>query len=379
MKTAKPSSSSTMSVPFLDLKFQYSSLRSELLAAAARVLDSGRFVLGPEGEAFEREFAAAQGAPLAVGLSSGTDALVLALEAAGVGRGDEVIVPAFTFIATATAVSVLGAVPVFADVDPARLTLDAASAAARVTRRTKALVPVHLYGGPADMAPLLALARERGLAVIEDAAQAHLARYRGRAVGTLGQAGCFSFYPSKNLGAAGDAGALTTTHKDIWRACVTLRDSGRAPGRPRYVHPCVGRNCRLDELQAALLRVKLRRLAVWTEARRRLADRYRSGLAGLPVTVPPPDEPGSAHAYHCFTIQTPRRDALAAALAGAGVGSAVFYPLPLHRQPAYAGLKRRGGLPVSERAAREVLSLPLYPELPEASVDRVCSEVRRFF
>lgn len=365
-------------VPFLDLKGQYAELRDELLQAVRRVMDSGRYILGPEGEAFEREFAAAQGAPACLGLSSGTDALMLALEAVGVGPGDEVIVPSFTFIATATTVSALGATPVFADIDGASLTLDAGSAEACVTRRTKALIPVHLYGGPAGMDPLLALARRRGLAVIEDAAQAHLARYRGRAVGAMGDAGCFSFYPSKNLGAAGDAGALTTRRPKLKAACEMLRDAGRKPGRKRYEHSRVGRNCRLDELQAAVLRVKLRRLADWTEARRALAQRYRVGLAGLPLTLPPREEDGSRHVYHCFTVQTARRDALAKHLAAAGVGTAVYYPLPCHRQPAYAGKTRRP-LPESERAAREVLSLPMYPELPAADVDRVCREIRGFF
>lgn len=363
----------------MDLKRQYASLRDELVRAVTGVLDSGRFILGPEGEAFEREFAEAQGVPSCLGISSGTDALMLAFEALGIGAGDEVIVPSFTFIATATTVSATGAKPVFADVDPVRLTLDAASAAKKLTRRTKAIVPVHLYGGPADMDPLLKLARERKLAVIEDAAQAHLARYRGRAIGGMGDAGCFSFYPSKNLGAAGDAGALTTRRKAVWDACAMLRDAGRKPGRKRYEHPKVGRNCRLDEVQAAVLRVKLRRLAEWTGARRRLAARYLERLAGLPVVLPPAEEPGSLHAYHCFTIQTPRRDALAKRLGEAGIGTAVYYPVPCHLQPAYAGSARRGELPVSERACKQVLSLPMYPELPEAGVDRVCEEIAAFF
>ncbi|MCX5788628.1 MAG: DegT/DnrJ/EryC1/StrS family aminotransferase [Elusimicrobia bacterium] len=366
-------------IPFLDLKDQYAALRGELLEAATRVLDSGRFILGPEGEAFEREFAELQGAPSCLGVSSGTDALMLALEASGVRAGDEVIVPSFTFIATATVVNAVGATPVFADVDPERLTLDAASAASRVTKRTKAMIPVHLFGGPAEMAPLVALARERKLALIEDCAQAHLATYKGKGVGSIGDAGGFSFYPSKNLGAAGDAGAITTRRKPLADACATLRDVGRRPGKKRYEHECVGRNCRLDELQAAVLRVKLKRLASWTEARRRLAARYRAGLAGLDLRLPPPEEAGSRHVYHCFTVQTPRRDALAKRLADAGIGTAIYYPIPLHLQPAYAGSARRGELPASERACGQVLSLPMFPELAEAAVDRVCEETRRFF
>ncbi|MBI4422524.1 MAG: DegT/DnrJ/EryC1/StrS family aminotransferase [Elusimicrobia bacterium] len=366
-------------IPFLDLSGQYRALRAELLEAVTRVLDSGRYILGPEGEAFEAEFARAQGAPRCLGISSGTDALLLALEAAGVGPGHEVIAPAFTFIATTTVVNALGATPVFADVDPRSLTLDAASAAERVTRRTRAIIPVHLYGGPADLDPISRLARSAKLAVIEDCAQAHLTRYRGKPVGTVGDAGCFSFYPSKNLGAAGDAGALTLRRRGLYESCAMLRDVGRKPGKKRYEHPRVGRNCRLDEVQAAVLRVKLRRLAGWTQARRELAERYRRGLARLPVALPPADADGSRHAYHCFTIQTPKRDALARHLSAAKIATAVYYPVPLHLQPAYAGRYRRGEFPVSERAAREVLSLPMYPELPAAAVDRVCEETAAFF
>ena len=337
-------------IPFLDLKRQYAALREELQEAARRVLDSGRFILGPEGEAFEKEFAQAQGAPFCLGVSSGTDALMLALQACGAGPGDEVIVPAFTFIATATVVDAVGATPVFADVDPDRLTLDAQSIEARLTKKTKAVMPVHLYGGPADLAPIMKIAEERKLRVVEDCAQAHLARYEDRGVGSIGDAGGFSFYPSKNLGACGDAGALTTRRRDLADTVAMLRDVGRKPGHPRYEHPCVGRNCRLDDLQAALLRVKLKRLADWTEARRRVASRYRAGLKGLDLRLPPPEQPGSRHVYHCFTVQTERRDALAKHLAEAGIGTAVYYPVPLHLQPAYAARAPKGGLPASEKA-----------------------------
>ncbi len=343
------------------------------------MLDSGRFILGPEGAAFEEEFSRTQGVPHCLGVSSGTDALMLALEACGVGPGDEVIVPTFSFIATATVVSVLGAKPVFADVEESSLTLDPASVLEVRGRRSKALLPVHLYGVPADLDGLLEIARKYGLRLIEDAAQAHLTRYKGRPAGGIGDAGCFSFYPSKNLGAFGDAGLLSTPDPKVFAACAMLRDAGRKPGK-RYEHARVGHNARLDELQAALLRVKLARLASWTRERRRVAERYRRGLAGLPVGLPPQESEGSRHSHHLFVIRTKERDALAKHLSGAGIETAVYYPAPLHLQPAYAGHgHRRGDFPVAEKAAREVLALPIFPELPDASVDLVCASIRDFF
>lgn len=368
-----------MAVPLLDLKAQYAALRGDLVAAATRVLDSGRFILGPECAAFETEFAAACGVALVAGVSSGTQALELGLEACGVGPGDEVIVPAFTFVATATAVSVLGAEPVFADIDPATLTLDPKSVERALSPRTKAMIPVHLFGRPADMDPLLALARAKGLKVIEDCAQAHLARYRGRPVGGLGDCGAFSFYPSKNLGALGDAGALCTRSAELNGLFVMLRNCGRRPGE-QYDHARIGHNFRLDELQAAFLRAKLGRLEAWTGARRAAAERYRRGLAGLPLALPAPDGEGSRSVYHIFAVRTGRRDALKARLESVGIGTAVYYPRPLHLLEAYRRLGHRAGdFPEAERAAGDILALPMYAELTPAQIDEVVARVREFF
>ncbi|MFH1723651.1 MAG: DegT/DnrJ/EryC1/StrS family aminotransferase [Elusimicrobiota bacterium] len=366
-------------IPLIDLRRQYAALREELLDAASRVMDSGHYIMGPEAEAFEAEFAAALKSPHCAGVSSGTQALQIALDACGVRPGDEVAVPAFTFIATATAVATLGARPVFVDVDPVSLTMDPADLERRLTPKTRAVIPVHLYGAPADLDPIMALAAERGLRVVEDCAQAHLTRYRGRCVGTFGAFGAFSFYPTKNLGAAGDAGALTTSDASLDEIARVLRNCGRDPAS-WFAHVRVASNCRLDEFQAALLRVKLRRLAEWTEARRRIAARYRSALAGLPLRLPPEDPEGGAHAYHMFVVQTVRRDALAEHLGREGVRTAVYYAAPVHLQPAFDHLGiGEGALPESERAAREVLSLPMFPELTPAEADRVTAAVRGFF
>ena len=339
------------------------------MEAAGRVLSSGVFISGPEVAAFEKEFAAALKLPRALGVSNGTDALRLALEACGVGPGHEVIVPAFTFIATATAVSALGAKPVLADVDERTLTLDPAAAKAAVTPRTKAVVAVHLYGHAADIDALKPLK----LRIVEDAAQAHGATFKGRPVGALGDLAAFSFYPSKNLGAAGDAGAITGSDAALLDACAELRNCGRKPGGPAYEHVRIGHNCRLDELQAAILRVKLKRLADWTARRRALAARYNNGLAGLPLTLPQLD----GGCFHLYVVRTERRDELAAALKKAGIGSGVYYPTPIHKQPAYAELG--GSFPVSEKASRTVLALPMFPELSDSDADRVIEAVRTFF
>jgi dTDP-4-amino-4,6-dideoxygalactose transaminase len=366
-------------VPLLDLKDQYASLREDLFAAAQRVLDSGRFILGDEGAQLEQEFAAAQGTQFCAGISSGTQALEVALEALGVGPGDEVAVPSFTFIATATAVSALGATPLFVDVHPNTLTLDAGDLKKRISAKTKAVIPVHLYGHPADMDGIMGVAHAAGLKVVEDCAQAHLTRSRGRAVGSIGDFGAFSFYPSKNLGAIGDAGALTSSDAALDEQARVIRNVGRSPGR-QYEHVAIGRNYRLDEMQAAFLRVKLRHLEDWTNKRRAIADRYRTGLAGLPVRLPRADQEGDRSVYHLFTLQTDKRDALSEKLKGEGIGCAVYYPTPLHLQAAYRHLNGKpGDLPASERASREALSLPMFPELPLDKVDIVCSAVRDFY
>lgn len=366
-------------VPLLDLKEQYAGLRPELLEAARRVMDSGVFVMGPEGAAFEAEFAAALGARRAVGVSSGAQALTVALEALGVGPGDEVAVPAFTFVATATCALELGAKPVLVDVSDDGLTMDPADLERRLTPRTKAVVPVHLYGRAADMDPLLALAAAKGLGVVEDCAQSHLALYKGRATGTLGAFGAFSFYPSKNLGALGDAGALTCGDDALADLAASLRNCGRRAGA-QYDHPRPGHNYRLDELQAAFLRVKLKRLLSWTEGRRRVAALYRAGLAGLPLTLPAADRPGDRQVYHVFCVRSDRRDALKAHLDAAGVKTAVYYPEPLHLTGALKPLGGKpGDFPRAEAAAREVLALPIYPELSDAQAGRVVEAVRSFF
>lgn len=343
------------------------------------VLDSGTFILGPEGRAFESEFGAALGLPRVLGVDSGTSALELALKACGVGPGDEVIVPTFTFIATATAVCALGATPVMADVDDAALTLGPAGIKSALTSKTKAVVPVHIYGQPADMDGVLRAAKAYGLKVVEDCAQAHMSRYKGKPAGALGDVAAFSFYPSKNLGAAGDAGAIATTDAALATACEELRNCGRQPGAS-YNHVRVGFNCRLDEIQAAILRVKLRRLARWTAQRRALAAFYNEALAGLPLRLPSLGRDGTQPSFHLYVVRSPRRDALAAHLKQRGIGSGVYYPIPVHRQPAFAGLAKAGrAFPVAERACAEVLALPLYPELSRAEAARVVKAVREFF
>lgn len=348
------------------------------MESAQRVVKSGRYILGPEVAAFEREFAIAQGVPHCLGVGSGTHALEISLAAFDIGPGDEVIVPAFSFIATASCVSVRGAKPVFVDVDPDTLTIDPQDFRRKITPKTKAVIPVHLFGRTADMDGLRAAAGT-GIRIIEDCAQSHLARYKGRPAGALGDVAAFSFYPTKNLGALGDAGALTTAKDDIRETLVSLRDCGRNSKR-RYDHDRIGYNSRLDELQAAFLRVKLRRLVEWTDARRKLVARYRRALADVPLRLTPEESEGSFDACHVFAVRTDRRDALKDHLRKSGIGTAVFYPQPIPLQTAYADLGgKTGDCPASEQAAREILSLPLYPELGSAKVDRVVEAIRVFF
>jgi dTDP-4-amino-4,6-dideoxygalactose transaminase len=356
----------------LDLGPQLAALGPELEAALRRVLRSGRYLLGPEIEAFERECAAYLGVRHAIGLASGTDALVIGLRALGIGPGDEVIVPSFTFFATAEAVSLLGAIPVFADLTPETFCIDPEGARAAIGPRTRAIVPVHLFGHPAEMDPLLALARERGLLLLEDAAQAIGATYRGRRCGGLGAAAVFSFYPSKNLGALGDGGLLATDDGEVAERARLLRNHGSPGG---YRHERIGYCSRLDELQAAALRVKLPHLDAWNEARRRVADAYRAELHGVAGLALPREAPGCRHVYHVFTIRLPadRRDAVREALAKDGIASTVYYPEPIHRALPYA---RAQSLPETERAAREVLSLPIWPELDRGQVARVASGIK---
>jgi dTDP-4-amino-4,6-dideoxygalactose transaminase len=359
-------------VLFNDLKPQYAAIKDEIDAALRRVLGGGWYVLGPEVEAFEAEFAAYCGARYAVGVGSGTEALHLALWACNLQPGDEVVTVAHTAVPTINAISLTGARPVFVDVDPATRTMDPAAVAAAITPRTRALLPVHLYGHPADMAPLQALAREHGLALIEDAAQAHGAEYRGTRAGRLGDLAAFSFYPTKNLGAYGDGGMVVTDDPALAERLRLLRNYGQTD---RYHHQIEGLNSRLDELQAAVLRVKLRHLDAWTAARRERAARYAARLRNV---APPTEAPWAHHVYHLYVVTVPRREAVQAALAAAGIGTLVHYPIPAHLQPAYAHLGvARGSLPVTERLADEVLSLPLYPELAFEHIDEVAAALDR--
>jgi dTDP-4-amino-4,6-dideoxygalactose transaminase len=363
-----------VNVPFVDLRRQYATIKDEIDQAIAEVVGSGRFILGPQVVALEAEMATYCGVAHAVGVGSGTDALRLALQALDIGPGDEVITSPFTFVASAETVWQVGAVPVFADIEPATYTLDPAAVARKVTARTRAIVAVHLYGHPADMAPLTELARDHGLSVVEDAAQAVGATSRGRRVGGIGHVGCFSFFPTKNLGAYGDGGLVTTDDPALADRVRMLRQHG---SREKYVHALPGWCSRLDELQAAVLRVKLRHLDEWTTRRRLLANRYGSLLADLPV-IPPRERAGDRSVYHLFTIRSRQRDDLLKHLSSQGIQTAVHYPTPLHLQPPYRGAQR-DGFPQSERASEEVLSLPLFPELRDGELDAVVAGVTGFF
>ncbi|HEY3108541.1 MAG TPA: DegT/DnrJ/EryC1/StrS family aminotransferase [Chloroflexota bacterium] len=353
-------------IPFNDLKPQHEALRAELLAAAARVIDSGWFPLGPEAEAFEAEFAASVGCQQAVAVASGTEAIQLGLSALGLKPGDEVLTVSNTAVPTVSAITAAGGVPVFVDVDPDTLLMDPARLEARVGARARAIVPVHLYGQACDMDPIMAVARRHGLRVLEDAAQAHGARYKGRPVGSLGDACAWSFYPTKNLGALGDAGAITTDDPALAERARRLREYGQTS---RYVHATKGINSRMDAMQAAFLRIKLPRLAAWTTARRERAALYGRLLEGV---VKPSVAAYGEHVFHLYVVRAPDRDALRARLQERGIGTQVHYPIPVHRQAAYREtLDQAPYLPVTERAAAEILSLPLYPELPLADVETV--------
>ena len=348
-------------------------IRAEIDAAVARVLDSGWFILGPEGEAFERELAAAMGASEAVAVANGTEAIQLALEALGVGGGDEVITSPMTAAFTGLAVLRAGARPIFADLDPATLNVSAEAVAKALTPRSKALLPVNLYGHPADLDPLLALARQRGIPLIEDACQAHGAQYKGRTVGAISGIGAHSFYPTKNLGAFGDAGAILVNDAELALRMRRLRNGGQTD---RYHHLLAGINSRLDEIQAAILRVKLRHLPAWTERRRALAAIYFRELDGAAVTLPR-EQPYARAVYHLFVVRHKHRDALLAALEQRGIGTLIHYPIPLHLQPAFATLGGKAGdFPVAEAAAAEILSLPLYPEMTDDQARAVAAAVR---
>jgi dTDP-4-amino-4,6-dideoxygalactose transaminase len=366
-------SNSPSKVPYLDLRAQYRSIKPEIDAAVSKVLESGEFVLGSEVASFEREFAAYCGASECIALNSGTSALHLALLAAGVGPGGEVITVPFTFVASVAAVLYAGARPVLVDIDPRSFNMDPAAVEAAITPRTKAILPVHLYGQPADMDPITEVAGRHGLVVIEDAAQAHGAKYKGRQVGSIGDIACFSFYPTKNLGAYGEGGAVTTSNAEYAQKVRMLRDWGQDR---KYHHVLRGYNYRMEGLQGAILRVKLRHLEQWTEARRAVASKYDHLLTDCDIELPL-EMPWARHVYHTYTVRTMERERFQASLAAEGIQTAIHYAEPAHLQPAYADLGYgEGAFPHAEAAARQVLSLPIYPELSADAIAQVARAVK---
>jgi dTDP-4-amino-4,6-dideoxygalactose transaminase len=362
-------------VPFLDLKAQYQSIKPEIDTAVLDVLASTQFVLGDKVAAFEAEFASYSGGKHGIAVNSGTSALHLALLAAGVGPGDEVITIPFTFVATVSAICYTGATPVFVDIEPRSMTMDPAQLAKRITARTKAIVPVHLYGQMADMDGIMDVANRHGIPVIEDACQAHGAEYKGHRAGSIGLSGCFSFYPGKNLGAYGEGGLIVTSDDGQAKTMRMLRDWGQ---EKRYHHVLKGFNYRMEGIQGAVLGVKLRYLEKWTEARRSRARDYNALLAGVEGLRAPEELPGRRHVYHIYAVRTPDRDGLQQQLQSEGVQTGLHYPIPVHLQQAHADLGYKAGdFPASEAAAREVLSLPMWPEMTSAQVEEVVSTLRR--
>ncbi len=369
----------SMNVPLLDLEAQYRPLREEILAAITRVCDSQRFIMGPDVESLERELCALIGVTHAIAVSSGTDALLLALMALGIKAGDEVVTTTFSFFATAGAISRVGARPVLVDIDPVTFNIDPAQAAAAITPRTKAIIPVHLFGMGADMDPIMAAANGGGIPVIEDAAQAIGSTYKSRPLGAIGAFGCFSFFPSKNLGAFGDAGLLTTEDAALAARARLLRTHGM---KPKYYHHLIGANFRMDALQAAVLRVKAPHLKSWTDGRHANAARYRAlfHAAGLDAAVTLPSEPADrSHVFNQFVIRVADRDGLKRHLDEQGIGNEIYYPVPFHLQPCFADLGyRRGAFPHAERAAAESLAIPIYGEMTAAQQQTVVSAVAQF-
>ena len=359
-------------VPLLDLTRQYAAIKNQIDAAIQKTLDHGTFAAGQAVEAFEHEFARYCGVRHCVCVNSGTSALHLAMIASGVQAGDEVITVPFTFIATAWAVSYVGATPVFVDVETDTCTIDVEKIARAIGPKTRAILPVHLYGQMANLEPLRDICKKHGLVLIEDAAQAHGAEYQGRRAGSCGDIGCFSFYPTKNLGAFGEAGALTTDNDEVATRLRHLRDHAQFA---KYRHEELGYNYRMDEMQGAILGVKLRHLDAWNDARIAIAKRYLDRLSKTPVGLPR-EAPGRRHVWHQFVIRSPQRDELREKLAAAAIATGLHYPIPLHLQPAYTQLGHRpGDFPVAEQLAKECLSLPMFPELSQSEVDRVCDEV----
>lgn len=368
-----------VTVPLLDLHAQYTPLRQSLLEAVTRVCDSQRFIGGPEVEGLERELAADLETPHAIGMSSGTDALVASLMAFNIGPGDEVITPTYSFFATAGAVARLGATPVLVDSEADTFNLDPTATVAAITTRTKAIIPVHLFGQSAELAPILAAAADKCIPVIEDAAQAIGCIYHGKHVGNWGAIGCFSFFPSKNLGGFGDGGLATTTSPELAHRLRLIRNHGM---EPKYYHHMVGANFRIDALQAAVLRVKRPHLAGWSAGRRANAARYRAMFAdaGLAEVILPVEAPDRTHIYNQFVIRVPNRDGLRTHLDSAGIGTEVYYPVPFHLQECFASLGyKAGAFPVAEAAAASSLALPIYPELTEAQQAAVVDAIRTFY
>jgi dTDP-4-amino-4,6-dideoxygalactose transaminase len=357
-----------MNIPMVDLKGQYETLKDEIERGFREVLETTQFILGPNVRAFEEEVAAYCKVKHAIAVASGTDALHLALRAAGIGEGDEVITTPFTFIATAEAISYVGARPVFVDIDPETFNIDVNLIEAAMTKRTRAILPVHLFGQPADLAPIRDLCRRHGLKLIEDCAQSFGAEYRDRMTGAWGELGCFSFFPSKNLGCYGDGGMIVTDSDEMAEDVRVLRNHG---SRQRYHHSVIGYNSRLDELQAVVLRAKLKHIETYNTLRRNNAHLYTNRLKGTQVTPPAEDGKG-VHVYHQYTVLTDARESIQNALAAAGIACAVYYPIPLHRQEVYRDIYAGCSFPVSEEVAARVLSLPMYPELTAAQIARVC-------
>ena len=363
-------------IPYLDLPAQIRPLRQEIDAAIARTLDNCSFCLGPDVAQFEKDFARFCGAEHCVGFNSGTSALHVAMLLLGVSRGDEVITTPMTFVATSWAISYAGAKPVFVDIEDATFNLDPRHVERAITPRTKAVMPVHLYGHPFDLDPILATCRKHNLPLVEDAAQAHGAKYKGKTIGTFGAISCFSFYPGKNLGAAGEGGALVTNNAAFAARARALREHGSTV---RYYHDEVGFNYRMEGIQGAVLGIKLKHLADWNAGRRRVAQRYHELLAGTPLQLPR-EADYAVSAWHLYVVRHPRRDDLKKHLEANKVGCALHYPLPLHLQKCYASLGHKpGDFPVAEKAARECLSLPIYPELTDAHIERVAAVIKDFF
>jgi dTDP-4-amino-4,6-dideoxygalactose transaminase len=367
-------------IPLFNLKQQHESIKEEINKAATEALNSMQWLLGPRTKAFEEDFAKILGAKHCVACSSGASAIQIALMAAGVGRGDEVITTPFTFVATTTSVSLTGADFVFADIDPLTYNIDPKDIERKITKKTKAILPVHLYGYPADMHEILKIANKYNLKVIEDCAQSHLAMYKGVYTGNLGDAAAFSFYPSKNLGACGDAGAVITNNKDMADACESIRHSGRSAGKA-YEYDREGSTLRADEIQAAILGVKLKYLKNWTEGRAKVASLYRKYLAGIEqVKLPPEETDGTTQSYYVFTLRVENRDGLAGHLKANNIGNAIYYPVPLYKQPCYSHLNiNPADFPHTEAAAKEVISVPIFPELTEEDVKIIADVIKEFY